>query len=40
VAEFDRLEGTTTQEKAEKYLLSCGVTEQEIEQIKDILLEE
>lgn len=40
VAEFDKLEGATTQEKAENFLLSCGVTKQEMEQIKDILLEE
>lgn len=32
--------GATSQEKVENYLLTCGVTRQEIEQIKEILLED
>lgn len=37
---FQALPGATSQEKAENYLLSCGVTKEEIQQIKDILLED
>lgn len=37
---FRDLDGKTTKEKAENYLLSTGVTEQQIESIRDILLEE
>ena len=37
--QFYDLEGKTAQDKAENYLLSCGVTKQEIESIKNILLE-
>ena len=40
VKEFQNLEGNTTQEKAENYLLSCGVTSDELAKIKEILLED
>ncbi len=37
--ELSKVSGSTTQQKTENYLLSCGVTEQQIQQIKDIFLE-
>lgn len=39
VADFKALDGTTMQEKAERYLLSVGITEDEIESIREIFLE-
>ena len=40
VAHFKTLEGATMQEKAETYLLSIGVTPEEIQSIRSIFLEE
>ena len=37
---FEMLEGNTSAEKAENYLLSVGVTEAEIQSIRDIVLGE
>ncbi len=39
MADFKKLPGETMQQKAENYLISLGVTRQEIEAIRDILLE-
>lgn len=39
VAEIKTWEGNTLQEKAETFLLHCGVTSQQITQIRDIFLE-
>lgn len=38
--DFKSLDGSTMQEKAENYLISCGVTENEISNIKNLLTEE
>lgn len=40
VGEVEDIEGATTQEKVENYLLSIGVTAEEIESIRNIFLEE
>ena len=40
VNQLDKLEGSTTQEKVEKWLISIGVTSEEISSIKEIFLED
>ena len=40
IAAFDSLDGATTQDKAETYLLSAGVTQEEINSIRRIFLGE
>lgn len=38
ISEFEKLPGNNYREKAEGYLLSCGLTEETLEKIKDIFL--
>jgi hypothetical protein len=40
VAEFQEIEGQTLQEKAENYLLSIGITQDQIDDIRSILVEQ
>lgn len=38
IAEFDSFEGSTMSEKAENYMLSCGISKAQIDKFKEIML--